>query len=401
MAVNWPSGICRACIFKLLEIMELQDFLDIPGHLKCPISRRIMKKPMKAPDGITYDEKHLNNWLLAQKRSPVTSTMFPVDGKGRVELEYSESIHAAIKEHCIQKVILISSASFSELTDRMLDTTMECLCELLEYLKPSSHRDLYRNLLDSLALEPRAAFCFFSSYSRSRTLNKLKVLRSLTSNPTTSRVFNEFLAIEYNKRGDFEAALRELNLLDCPLSPPLEELRVDLIFNLWRDLEDLTQFPKATVRSLLEKAIEKQRLSMEAECAFYLFLLAESFSESWEYLALLIECREFKPEVKEYMIRHVAELLDLEVDAPKELLCYLLLEERNYEAIAGYYEKLQPAQTLAALADPLEIEYIMKLPDFPPAFILDMKAAKATALLKRGKLEQGYDEFWAIAESCV
>mmetsp|Transcript_26248 Transcript_26248/g.46923 ORF Transcript_26248/g.46923 Transcript_26248/m.46923 type:complete len:382 (+) Transcript_26248:4184-5329(+) len=381
--------------------MELLDLFDTPSHLKCPISRRLMKSPVRAPDGITYDKKHLCSWLLTQTRSPITSISFPVDFIGRVELKYSEAVHAEIVKYCAEKVELLAKSSLEAQPGQTLDRTVDRLCELLEYLKPSLYRDLYRALLNSLSTQRRAAFSFFAAYSKSRSLNKLKVLRSLTTDPKTSSFFSEFLAVTHNEHGDFESALRELNSLKVIESLELQELQIELVLRLWGKLEDLTQYSRKTLEGLLKKAKEKGLKKIVVEVAFYLFYKAYCFADAWEFLALLLEYREYRPEVKDYMMAHIEELLKLEEDCPADLLSFLLLQERKYELLAVYYHKLNPVQFLADYADPIEIDYIMKLPGFPSDSTNDMKAAKGKALLRLGKNEEGYEEFSEIADSCI
>jgi hypothetical protein len=88
----------------------------------------------------------------------------------------------------------------------------------------------------------------------SRSLNKLKVLRTLAINKETSQAFGEFLAITLSEQGDLEAALRELNSLEDIEDSRLKKLQTDLILKLWKDTEDLTQYTDETLHRLLHRS---------------------------------------------------------------------------------------------------------------------------------------------------
>jgi hypothetical protein len=113
---------------------------------------------------------------------------------------------------------------------------------------------------------------------------------------------------------------------------------------------------------------------------------------------MLLELREYRPEIRSYLLAHAEELLEFK-DSPKELLSSLLLEERRYHDLARHYCKLQPCKTLAASADPCEIDYILHFPDFPAEAVSEMKVAESLALISRGFAEEGFQKLSAIYDS--
>ena len=56
---------------KLLEV-EDEDFDDVPKHLVCPLSHSIMKDPVIASDGHTYEKKALEEWIAQKNTSPIS-----------------------------------------------------------------------------------------------------------------------------------------------------------------------------------------------------------------------------------------------------------------------------------------------------------------------------------------
>jgi hypothetical protein len=413
--------------------MGLEDLLDIPHHFICPISKQLMKRPVQAPDGKIYDEKYLRTKLFSSPcapqqfkasstrdttggfdRPPLTafqlkaslsssaapSLDFLPSSLGHVELVYAKAVHKAITKYCLSTVEAISKTSLRGLSDEALDHSMEQVCALLEYLKPSLYRKLYRGLLISLATEYRSAFSFCSVYSHTRSLNKLKVLRTLTADKQTCQVLTEFLVLALSAQGDLGGALRELNSIEEieADSSPVNAVPAVVTLQKWMASQDMTQYSQGTLLRLLETA--RLRNQNEVEMAIVVCMMRRSadLGTAWQYLKVLLEAKQYGPEVRGYLLEHAEELLDLP-DSPIDLLNWLLLEERQYDTLAKLCKKLQPARTLAAIADPNEIEHIMSLPAFPPECVLEMKVAKGQALIRRGLPEQGFQEFPDLAES--
>jgi hypothetical protein len=314
---------------------------------------------------------------------------------------YAKAVHKAITKYCISTVEAISKTSLRALSDEALDRSIEQLCELLEYLKPSVYRELYRGLLDSLATEYRSAFSFCSVYSYTRSLNKLKVLRTLTTDKQTCQVFTEFLVLALSAQGDLGGALRELNSIEdieaCD-SSPVKAVYDEVTLQMWRASHDMTHYSQGTLLRLLDTARERKQTEVEMEIALCMLRRSADLATAWQYLKVLLEAKQYGPEVRGYLLEHAEELLDIP-DSPRDLLSWLLLEERQYEALAKLCKKLQPARSLAALADPTEIEFIMNLPAFPPECVLEMKVSKGQALVRRGLPEQGFLEFPEFAEA--
>ena len=57
---------------QLLEV-EDEDFGDdIPPDFVCPLSLSIMKEPVMASDGHTYEKDKIQTWTLKNKTSPIS-----------------------------------------------------------------------------------------------------------------------------------------------------------------------------------------------------------------------------------------------------------------------------------------------------------------------------------------
>ncbi|KAI9026246.1 hypothetical protein DFJ74DRAFT_32571 [Hyaloraphidium curvatum] len=57
--------------------------IKVPGHFVCPITRTIMSHPVVAPDGYTYQEDAIRNWLKQNGTSPMTQVPLTHDKDGR------------------------------------------------------------------------------------------------------------------------------------------------------------------------------------------------------------------------------------------------------------------------------------------------------------------------------
>ena len=54
------------------EEEEEEDNPHLPVELRCPITQMVMKKPVMATDGHSYELKAMQKWLLKKQTSPVT-----------------------------------------------------------------------------------------------------------------------------------------------------------------------------------------------------------------------------------------------------------------------------------------------------------------------------------------
>ena len=51
---------------------QISNITTIPKEYLCPITHQIMKNPVNAPDGNTYEESALKEWLSRNPTSPIT-----------------------------------------------------------------------------------------------------------------------------------------------------------------------------------------------------------------------------------------------------------------------------------------------------------------------------------------
>ncbi|KAL0917161.1 hypothetical protein M5K25_012208 [Dendrobium thyrsiflorum] len=71
--------------------------LIIPDHFQCPISLHLMKDPVTAPTGITYDRESIEKWLeMGKSTCPVTNMELTVE-----DLIPNHSIRRMIQDWCV------------------------------------------------------------------------------------------------------------------------------------------------------------------------------------------------------------------------------------------------------------------------------------------------------------
>ncbi|KXS17339.1 U-box-domain-containing protein [Gonapodya prolifera JEL478] len=70
------------------------EWVKVPETFLCPISHEIMKFPVVAPDGHTYEEEQIRLWIQMKHTSPITGLKF----KGTVRLTPNHSIRSMIME---------------------------------------------------------------------------------------------------------------------------------------------------------------------------------------------------------------------------------------------------------------------------------------------------------------
>jgi hypothetical protein len=70
-----PQQLVSLSQQKLLEVQDEdfdEDFDDVPKHLVCPLSLTIMKEPVMASDGHTYEKNAIQSWMVQKKTSPIS-----------------------------------------------------------------------------------------------------------------------------------------------------------------------------------------------------------------------------------------------------------------------------------------------------------------------------------------
>ncbi|KAI4975861.1 hypothetical protein ZWY2020_049468 [Hordeum vulgare] len=70
--------------------------LAVPAHFRCPISLELMKDPVTAPTGITYDRESVEGWLARAEPCPVTGG--PV---GLADLVPNHATRRMIQDWCV------------------------------------------------------------------------------------------------------------------------------------------------------------------------------------------------------------------------------------------------------------------------------------------------------------
>ncbi|GMJ03356.1 plant U-box 23 [Hibiscus trionum] len=80
------------------------DDIEVPTYFICPISLQIMKDPVTAATGITYDRESIEHWLLTCKNTtcPVTQQPLPPDS----DLTPNHTLRRLIQAWCIDNASL-------------------------------------------------------------------------------------------------------------------------------------------------------------------------------------------------------------------------------------------------------------------------------------------------------
>ncbi|XP_020575714.1 U-box domain-containing protein 21-like [Phalaenopsis equestris] len=79
-------------LFKSATTPPIVSELTFPGHFRCPISLDLMKDPVTAPTGITYDRENIERWLeTGNSTCPVTNMAL--------------NSHGLIPNHTIRRLI--------------------------------------------------------------------------------------------------------------------------------------------------------------------------------------------------------------------------------------------------------------------------------------------------------
>jgi hypothetical protein len=51
---------------------------DVPSHFRCPLTRRVMRDPVSALDGHTYERVAIEQWVSRNGTSPLLGTPLSV-----------------------------------------------------------------------------------------------------------------------------------------------------------------------------------------------------------------------------------------------------------------------------------------------------------------------------------
>ncbi|GAU51550.1 hypothetical protein TSUD_414130 [Trifolium subterraneum] len=80
------------------------DEIEVPQYFICPISLQIMKDPVTAITGITYDRESIEHWLFRNKNTtcPVTKQPLPLDS----DLTPNHTLRRLIQSWCTQNASL-------------------------------------------------------------------------------------------------------------------------------------------------------------------------------------------------------------------------------------------------------------------------------------------------------
>ncbi|XP_032142391.1 WD repeat, SAM and U-box domain-containing protein 1 isoform X9 [Sapajus apella] len=80
MSTTESLGLRSKVLRKIEELRTRVKFLssEIPDEFICPITRELMKDPVIASDGYSYEKEAMENWIRTKKRtSPMTNLVLP------------------------------------------------------------------------------------------------------------------------------------------------------------------------------------------------------------------------------------------------------------------------------------------------------------------------------------
>lgn len=69
--------------------------VNLPSEFYCPITHAIMRVPVMAADGFTYEEQAIRRWLASRSTSPTTGEELPHDG-----LALNRALRSLIADAC-------------------------------------------------------------------------------------------------------------------------------------------------------------------------------------------------------------------------------------------------------------------------------------------------------------
>lgn len=97
MAFSRKTRTSKSSIFKATTAPPIVPELTIPDHFRCPISLNLMKDPVTAPTGITYDRESIERWLdMGNSTCPVTNMALNCHG-----LIPNHTIRRLIQDWCV------------------------------------------------------------------------------------------------------------------------------------------------------------------------------------------------------------------------------------------------------------------------------------------------------------
>ncbi|XP_008812599.1 U-box domain-containing protein 21-like [Phoenix dactylifera] len=115
---------------KRNPIKNLSTELSIPTHFRCPISLELMKDPVTAPTGITYDRQNIETWLkLGNQTCPVTNQALKNE-----DLIPNHSLRRMIQDWCVAH----RSSGVERIPTPRIPVTPAQVSELLSEIASSS-----------------------------------------------------------------------------------------------------------------------------------------------------------------------------------------------------------------------------------------------------------------------
>lgn len=97
MAFSKKTKTSKTGILKSATAPPIVAELAIPDHFRCPISLNLMKDPVTAPTGITYDRESIERWLeMGNSTCPVTNRALNCHG-----LIPNHTIRRLIQDWCV------------------------------------------------------------------------------------------------------------------------------------------------------------------------------------------------------------------------------------------------------------------------------------------------------------
>lgn len=93
-----PSASSQVRVVTPVASLEDQFDEAIPFEFLCPITNKIMKDPVKAADGYTYERRAIRRWFRKKRSSPMTNETL-TDLEVRPNDELRNRIERFVSEH--------------------------------------------------------------------------------------------------------------------------------------------------------------------------------------------------------------------------------------------------------------------------------------------------------------
>ncbi|KAF7851929.1 hypothetical protein BT93_L1642 [Corymbia citriodora subsp. variegata] len=176
--------------------------VEIPSFFVCPISLQLMKDPVTAPTGITYDRESIEKWLFSAKNRTCPVTKQPIPD---CDLTPNHTLRRLIQSWCT----LNAAHGIERIPTPRPPVSKSQIAKLLREAKSPDMRNKCLKRLRSIATENASNRCCMEAAGAADFLATLVKNETSTSFEVTARSLDEALAVLYHLQLS-EASLKNL-----------------------------------------------------------------------------------------------------------------------------------------------------------------------------------------------